>query len=270
MTWNLNPLIAAALLLPLWAYSYGVMVLWRGGVGRGVTRGQVGMFVLGIFTLFIALMSPVDPLGEQLLSMHMVQHVLLMIVAPPLLVIGATPSIFLWVLPLKWRRTLGRGTAPRTRLRRVWSAISAPFTAWMLHAAAIWLWHLPGLYQAALVHPLIHWLEHAVFFGTGLLFWQAALRHDKRRLLGVLLIFTTALHSSILGALMTFAGSVWYPLYLESTQVWGLTALEDQQVAGLIMWIPAGMIYLIAAVWLLGTALQQMDSAEQHPHRINE
>lgn len=269
MTWNLNPLIAAALLLPLWAYAHGVMVLWHGGVGRGVARHQVALFLLGVFTLFIALMSPVDTVSEELLSTHMVQHVLLMIVAPPLLVLGATPSIFLWVLPLRWRRTLGRWTAPRTRFRSGWRAISAPFTVWSLHAAAIWLWHLPGLYQAALIHPLIHWFEHAAFFGTGLLFWHTAL-HDKQRLVGVLLIFTTALHSSILGALMTFAGSVWYPLYIERTGAWGLTALEDQQLAGLIMWIPAGIVYLIAAMWLLGTALQKMDNAEQRARTVKE
>ncbi|NJO85008.1 MAG: cytochrome c oxidase assembly protein [Blastochloris sp.] len=100
--WNWNPLIGLALLLPAWAYGHGIMHLWRGGsVGRGVARWQVAAFGAGMIALFIALISPVDVLGEQLLSIHMIQHLLLTIAAPPLLVLGAPPSIFLWVLPLR-------------------------------------------------------------------------------------------------------------------------------------------------------------------------
>lgn len=272
INWNWNPLIGAALLLPLWAYAHGVMRLWRGGnIGRGVTRWQVAAFLLGMVVLFVALISPLDPLSEQLLSAHMVQHVLLMVVAPPLLVVGAPPTVFLWVLPLRWRRGLGLWFIPGTTLRRIWNAASGGFAAWALHAAAIWLWHAPGLYQAALVYPGIHLLEHVTFFGTALLFWQAALPRDERRyLLGALLIFTTALHSSILGALMTFGSTVWYPFYVERAPQWGLSALEDQQLAGLIMWVPAGVIYLLAALVLFGTWLQRMERAEQSPNRVIE
>lgn len=144
-------------------------------------------------------------------------------------------------------------------------AITAPLTAWLLHAAALWLWHLPGLYQAALLSPLVHWLEHASFLGSALLFWGVALSPQRQRsLVGVLLIFTTALHSSILGALMTFSGSVWYPLYNARALTFSLSAIEDQQLAGLIMWIPGGVVYLVAALWLLGIALLRMEDAEQH------
>lgn len=262
LTWNWNPLIGAAILLPAWLYAHGVMHLWRGGHGgRGVSRGQVSAFSAGIIVLFIALISPVDPLGEQLLSAHMVQHILLMIAAPPLLIVGAPPSVFLWALPLTTRRTLGRWTAPGSGLRRAWRLLTQPAIAWTLHAAAIWLWHLPGLYQAALTAPLVHTLEHAAFFGTGLLFWVAAL-NDQRgsgRLIGALLIFTTALHSSALGALMTFAESVWYPIYSGRTEAWGLTPLEDQQLAGLIMWIPGGVAYLIGVLWLVSRVIRDAD-----------
>jgi cytochrome c oxidase assembly factor CtaG len=262
MMWNWNPLVAIALLLPAWAYAHGVMHLWRGGsVGRGVTRWQAGAFALGVFTLFIALISPVDTLGEQLLSVHMVQHLLLMLVAPPLLALAVTPGIFLWVLPLSWRRALGRWSAPGTPMYRGWETLHRPVVAWLLHAAAIWLWHVPGMYQAALTSALAHWLEHASFFGSALLFWRAAFSH-RQALIGVLLIFTTALHSSLLGALMTFSRSVWYPIYTARTATWGISPLEDQQLAGLLMWIPSGAVYVLAALWLLGIALHRMDNAE--------
>jgi len=272
LAWNWNPLMAVALLLPTWAYAHGVMHLWRAGnAGRGVTRWQVSAFIAGIIILFIALISPVDPLGEELLSMHMIQHVLLMSLAPPLLVIGAPPSVFLWVLPLSQRRTLTGWWMRQVRLRSLWRAVSAPFSAWVLHAAAIWLWHLPGAYQAALTDSLVHGLEHASFFGTALLFWNATLAQGQaRRLLGVLLLFTTALHSSILGALMTFSEQVWYPLYLERAPVWGTTALADQQLAGLIMWIPAGVVYVSAILALLGMALHVMEHSEQRQRSSNE
>ena len=265
MTWNTNPLIAAALLFPTWAYLHGVMALWgRGGVGRGVSRRQVALYLGGMAALFLALMSPIDGLGEELLSAHMIQHLLLIVVAPPLLVVGTPPTIFLWVLPMTTRRRVGRWWGRSSLLAPVWRWLSGALPAWLIHAAAVWLWHIPVVYEAAVVDPFVHLLEHASFLLTALLFWHVVLPRDRSRyLLGALLIFTTALHSSILGALMTFSSRVWYPIYVERAPVWGLTALEDQQLAGLLMWIPAGVVYLIAALALIGSWLNAADRAEQ-------
>jgi cytochrome c oxidase assembly factor CtaG len=259
--------MAAALLFPTWAYAHGVMMLWRtGSVGRGVARWQVAAFALGMFTLMIAMLSPLEAWSERLLAAHMVQHLLLIIVAPPLLVLGTPPSIFLWIFPLTWRRRLGRWFARPSLMSLVWRNINRWWFAWSIHAAALWLWHIPIVYEAAVIDPTVHMLEHISFFGTALLFWHCTLPQDQRRYLsGVFLIFTTALHSSILGALMTFSANVWYPVYEGRTSVWGLTALEDQQLAGLIMWIPAGVIYLMAMLALIGLWLQAMERAEQHP-----
>jgi cytochrome c oxidase assembly factor CtaG len=263
LDWNWNPLLGAALLLPAWAYAHGVMHLWRGGHGgRGVTHAQVAAFVAGMVGLAVALISPMDTLGHQLLSVHMLQHLLLMLIVPPLLVIGAPPSIFLWVLPLRWRRRVGAWGAHGSLLGRVWRIVSAPFAAWLLHAAAIWLWHVPGLYEAALTDPFVHWLEHVSFFGTAWLFWHAALRVENR-LPGILLLFTTALHTSILGALMTFSNTVWYPIYVPLAAAWGVDVLEDQRMAGLIMWMPGGILYLIAILWLFAGVLRQADDDTQ-------
>lgn len=264
ITWNWNPLIAVSLLLPLWAYAHGVMYLWRKRIGHGIARWQVAAFVSGIFVIFIALVSPIDTLGEQLLSVHMIQHLLLIIIAPVLLVIGTPPTIFLWVFPTKMRRTIGRWGRPKTPLNKLWHFLTTPLVAWMLHAATLWLWHLPGPYQAAVANATIHWLEHMSFFGTGLLFWYAALNHTRSHYFGgALMIFTTAMHSSVLGALMTFANSIWYPIYKERTLLWGISPLEDQQLAGVIMWVPAGIAYLIVIIFLLGIGLRKMSQAEQ-------
>ncbi|HEX2188904.1 MAG TPA: cytochrome c oxidase assembly protein, partial [Longimicrobiaceae bacterium] len=154
------------------------------------------------------------------------------------------------------------GWARGGRVRAAWGALTAPSAAWLLHAAAIWLWHLPALYQATLASDAVHGLQHLSFLGTALLFWWA-LAHGRRGRTGygaaVLALFTTALHSGGLGALLTFSPRPWYPAYAESTAAWGLTPLEDQQLAGLIMWIPAGVSYLIAGLLLLAGWMRESE-----------
>jgi cytochrome c oxidase assembly factor CtaG len=146
-----------------------------------------------------------------------------------------------------------------------WKLITLPFVAWALHAVAIWLWHAPSLYQATLGSETVHTIQHVSFFGTSLLFWWAVLHGVGSRLArpsAVIYLFTTAGHTSLLGALLTFSPRLWYPLYDATTTPWGLTPLEDQQLAGVIMWVPAGLSYLIAALALAATWLK-----EPGPHR---
>jgi cytochrome c oxidase assembly factor CtaG len=206
-------------------------------------------FWSGWGTLGVALISPVHALGTVLFAAHMVQHELLMLVAAPLLVLGRPLPRFLRALPLPWRRQLG--TVSQS-LRHSWRALPHPLIAWILHAAALWVWHVPRLFQATLTSELAHACQHLSFFGTALYFWWALLHgHQKLQDYGVavLAVFTTALHSSLLGALLTLAPTPWYAVYAH-TAAWGLTPLEDQQLGGLIMWIPAGAIYLLAALTL--------------------
>jgi putative membrane protein len=120
----------------------------------------------------------------------------------------------------------------------------------MVFALALWLWHLPGPYQAAVNDPIVHILEHTSFFGTAVLFWWSVHRSNS---IGVISLFTTAVHSSILGALMTFSNQVWYPVY---------GSLEDQQLAGLIMWVPGGIILLIAVLLLMWHWLDEMEKRD--------
>jgi cytochrome c oxidase assembly factor CtaG len=243
-----------------WLYVHGVRTLWRSaGGGRGIQRWEAAAFAAGWITLLLALVSPLHRLGGTLFSAHMAQHELLMAVAAPLLVLGRPLVPFVWALPMTWRRTVGSWAAAAP-VRRTWEMLTLPLVAWTLHAAAIWLWHAPPLFESTLRSELIHTLQHMSFLGSGLLFWWALLRGREGRIgrpAAVLYLFTTSLHTTVLGALLTFSSRLWYPLYASSTAMWGLTPLEDQQLAGLIMWVPANLTYLLAALVIAAAWLKE-------------
>jgi putative membrane protein len=263
--WSWDPGIVLPLLAAGWLYAAGLRALWHAaGRGRGVRGRDAAAFALGWLTLVVALVSPLHRLGEALFSAHMIQHELLMAVAAPLLVLGRPLVPFVWALSPAARRAVGRWTgAPAAR--STWAVVTHPLTAWGLHAVAIWIWHLPSLYDASVRSELVHALQHASFLGTGLLFWWSVLGASRRGRVGapwaVLSLFGTALHTTILGALLTFSTRVWYPVYGATTAAWGLTPLEDQQLAGLIMWVPAGLVYLAAALVLLASWLAEPEGA---------
>ena len=266
--WNWDLLILASLALAGWRYAGGVGSLWqRAGSGRGVSGWRVAAFSGGLLALFIALISPLDALSGALFSAHMVQHLLLMMVAAPLLVLGAPPVALTWALPQRWRARVGRWWHGQTVLRSSWQALSHPAAVWGLYMSALWVWHLPLLYEAALRSEFIHFLEHGCFLAAAVLFWWTLARCPLRGRLsygaGILYVFTTALHSGLLGSLLTFTPRLWYPIYAASTPGWGLTPLEDQQLAGVTMWVPMGIIYTIAALALLGVWLQVMERKER-------
>jgi putative membrane protein len=261
--WSFEPLVILVLGLTAWLYVRGIQALWRNaGRGRGVRAWEVGAFAGGWLTLVVALVSPLHRLGGTLFSAHMAQHELLMAVAAPLLVLGRPLVPFVWAWPISWRRTLGSWAAVAP-VRGAWELLTLPLVAWTLHAAAIWLWHAPPLFEATLRSELIHTLQHLSFLGSGLLFWWALLRGREGRIgrpAAVLYLFTTSLHTSLLGALLTFSSRLWYPLYASGTAPWGLTPLEDQQLAGLIMWVPAGLAYLIATLAISASWLSEADA----------
>jgi putative membrane protein len=262
--WNVDLLVLASLVAAGWAYRRGVLALWaRAGRGRGVRGWQALCFAVGLLAVFVALVSPLDRLSLALFSAHMTQHVLLVLVAAPLLVLGQPATAFLWVLPLNTRRGVGRWWRQAAGARRVWFILSAPVVAWVLHASATWVWHLPGLYEAALTSRLLHIVEHIAFLGTAALFWWAIAHAGARGQMGhgaaILYVFTMMMQGGLLGALMTFSGRPWYAAYASTVEVWGLTPTEDQQLAGLIMWIPASLTYLVAALILMAVWLHEAE-----------
>jgi cytochrome c oxidase assembly factor CtaG len=258
-TWTLAPAVLAGLILAAACYSLGLHAIWnRAGHGRVVPRWRAGAFAVAVVVLMVALISPVDRLGSALFSAHMLQHLLLMMVAAPLMALAEPFMVTLWALPLRWRRAVGRTWLRARGVRTLWSALSVPGVAWLLHIGTLWVWHLPTLYERALRDERIHALEHASFFVTALLFWWVLVRPRGHRIpmgAAVAYLFGAALQSTILGALITMSRRPWYPSHFGTTQPWGLTPLEDQQLAGLLMWIPAGIVYLIPLVPLVTRAL---------------
>jgi putative membrane protein len=277
--WNFDPMVSIGLFLVGGVYGFGVYVLWRSaGVGRGLRVGQVVAFYVGWLTVAMALLSPLDVASSVLFSAHMVQHLLLIAVAAPLLNLGNVPYGCLWSLPKPARRALGRLWNQWPLLPSLWHLLTLPLVAWSLHTAVLWLWHVPRLYQAALVNDTIHALEHASFLGAALLFWWVLLRGCTRRDLafgtGLIMAFTTMLHSSLLATLITFSRTAWYPNYVTNTAAWGITALADQQLAGVIMWVPMGMLYLVITLILLGMWLNSFAERDEgvllHPGMLSQ
>ena len=234
--WIFDPAIVIGLGLMAWLY----------GRGHGAARWEVCCFWAGWVTLVIALVSPLHSLSDQLFSAHMAQHEILMVISAPLLIVGRPLVPLLWSLPMAWRRELGMIGKSRVA---GWS--TNPTAATVIHGLAIWVWHIPVLFQATLRNEFAHMLQHVSFLATALLFWWALL-HGRGGRSGVVHVFVTAVHTTVLGALLTFSPSVWYPAYG--------TGLADQQLAGLIMWIPAGVVYTLAGLFLFATLLRESDA----------
>jgi putative membrane protein len=230
----------------------------RSSQGRRLLGFQALWFCTGWAVLAVALVSPLDSAGSRSFAAHMVQHELLMIVAAPLMVLGRPLGVWLWAWPAAMRRRLG-ATARWIPLQRCWRLLTTPASAGLLHFATLWWWHAPPLFQAALASPALHALQHASFLFPALLFWWSVLASagDGPRGAAFANLFATMLHTGALGALFALSGSAWYPAYGASAADYGLSALEDQQLGGLIMWVPGGLAYLIAALLLCAGWLTQ-------------
>lgn len=235
-------LVATAL-----AYGLGVRRAWAAaGRGRLVTRGQVGCFAAALATLAVALLPPLAARADDSLVAHMVQHVLLLTVASPLLVLGAPVPALLWALPEKGRAA---GTVPWRRLLRSHSRRWLPWVSGSLVVASVTMaaWHAPVLYEAALHHEPLHALEHATFLATATTFWWALGLGSRRPKGGAVpVVFVAALPGTALGAALTLASHPWYASY---------PSLADQQLAGVVMWGFAGLAYVLIAAALFGVWL---------------
>ena len=229
---------------------------------RAATPLAFGVAVAGA-----AVLPPFHELSEQLFSVHMVQHELLMTVAAPLIVLGRPMVVALWMLPRGWRVPVAR-VAQQPLLSRSAAAVTTPIVAWLLHGLAIWLWHAPALFEKAIHNDAVHAMQHVSFLATGIIFWWAVLqpRRRSRRGVSILLLFTTAVHTGVLGALMTFARTPWYADYTRPG-LFGLSPIADQQLAGMIMWIPGSIGYLIAALFTVRRWLAESDWEVEHGER---
>lgn len=242
---------------------------WRrlraAGHGAAAPGWRLAAYVAGLAALAGALLTPLDDLAAELFSAHMAQHLLLTMTAAPLLLLGNPLPIVLWGLPRRARRALGRPLTRGHRLRAVLAALTALPVAWLGHVATIWIWHLPSLYGAALAHEPVHALEHAMFFGTAILFWWPIIepaprvrRHAARGFKIVYLVAATA-QNIFLGMFLSLPERVLYPHYLETAAEHGVDALADQALAGGLMWGGSHM-YLLPILLILYTFARESHS----------
>ena len=257
-TWSAQitgPLFATALL-----YVLGLVRMQQRGAK--LHRVPILCFAVGWLSLLLGLDSPVHEISEQLFWVHMTQHEILMLISAALLILSQPAAPIFFALPERWRDPVANIGKAKI-IERAWFVVSAPAAAWLLHAAALWVWHAPKLFDATLESEWVHAAQHISFLGTALLFWWTLLHKNAGRLGyggAILYVFTTAVHTSLLGALLTFAPHAWYAPYAETAPLWGWTALQDQQIGGLIMWVPAGTLLTVVALALLAKWMSHSDT----------
>jgi putative membrane protein len=253
--WITGPLTVAGLLYGMgWRRLYA-----RADRGAAVLNRRAALFSAGWLVLAFALVSPLHEAGERSFAAHMFEHELLMLAAAPLLALSRPLTAMLWAFPLGTRRALGKATHWRP-VSAIWETLTGPVTATLLQSAALWLWHMPALFDRALASTGWHAAQHLSFLITSLLFWTAMFDTRKRPDgIGVaaLCLFATSITSGALGALMAFSQSPWYRAYAElGIAPFGLSPVEDQQLAGLLMWVPGGLVHAVAALILVRQMLQ--------------
>jgi putative membrane protein len=264
--------VAGLLVIAATMYAAGFSRLWSHVHARGELIWRAAAFTAGWTALALALLSPLDAAAGSSFALHMIQHETFMLIAAPLLVLGRGLPTFLWAFPHDSRLTLGRLTR-QSWIAGGWKLLTTPLSAWILHALALWLWHAPAFFNAALLNPVVHDWQHVTFLVTALIFWHALLRRASHgaRAMGIIYLFTTTIHTGVLGALLTFARK---PLYasLGGLDAWlGLTPLEDQQLGGLIMWVPGALVYVgvalaLLARWIAGTEHSSGTRAPSRTH----
>jgi putative membrane protein len=255
-SWTFEPVVVVGLLGATWLYARG---LARSTV---VDRRRAWCFAAAMLAIAVALVSPLDALSMSLASAHMVQHILLVLVAGPLLVLGAPAGTLLRGTPRPVLRALGRWRA-RPRLAAALQPLRDPVAAWVLHVGTLWFWHASVPYDAAVDDPLVHAIEHTTFLFTSVLFWASVAGVRARRAgntgLAMILVLGMAIQSVFLAALITFATTPWYSVFETTTRAWGLSPLEDQQLAGVIMWVPGGVVYVASGLAMLVAWLREAE-----------
>lgn len=255
-SWSLDPLPIAGCLVAAGLYALGARRLsWK-------PRRRIVSFYLGLGVVAVAVLSPLDALASTLFSAHMVQHLLLLLVAPPLLVYSRPLLTSMVGLP-RGPRALGRKLESTPVGRASSRASTSAVLVLSLNVIVLWAWHLPALYEAALSTEIVHAVEHLAFLSIALAFWNLVLGKEIGR--SAALVFGNLLQSGALGAILVFATTVLYPIHAAGAARWGLTPLEDQQLAGAIMWIPAGIVYISTLAVLFLAWLREMDLNDTSP-----
>ena len=260
--WSWEPSIVLPLAILLVVYTAGLFR--RGNIET--LRWRHASFYAGFLTLTLALVSPIHELGEQLFSAHMLQHEILILVSAPLISAAHPGATMLWAFAPRHRVNLGGWVHSIERSSPI-AFLTRPLAAWLLEAVTLWVWHIPALYQATLTSDWIHAAQHLSFFFTAVIFWSALYGVGRSAMsygAATFYVFGTAAHCSALGALLTFSTVLWYPAYQQTTQIWHLTPLQDQQLGGVIMWVPSGVVFIVIGLVLFAKWLRESDHRLAH------
>jgi putative membrane protein len=266
--WGIEPWILVLMLASLSGYAVGMRNRWRAAHRHSALYADAIAFGAGMLSMALVLGGPVERWTDDSFAAHMVQHEVLMLVSAPLLVLGRPLATWAWAFPPNRRHAL-RLLAGRPHLDAAWRVVTGVTGATLLQLVAVWGWHVPHLFDLALRVPYVHVLQHSTFLLSSLCFWWATTRRGQMRTLGFKLValFVTMVVTGALGALLTFAPSVWYATYASAHSPFGLSALEEQQLGGLIMWIPGGMVYLVGAAFMVAKALGKHERRMSAPLR---
>ena len=267
LAWRADPLLTPLLV----AAAAGYLVAYRSAAkaGRPVPPDwQVVAYLAGLATLALALTGPFDHFNGVLFSVHMTQHLLLMLVVAPLLLLGRPVQILLRGLPPRHSRALMRHTVGHRRVRSVLTVLTHPVSVVLLFNGSFILWHLPRFYQAAVRNEMIHEIEHAAFLLTALLFWWVLIdpvprHHRLSTTAAALALFATWMASDLMCATITLAQDLIYPIYADTPKPWGLTAYTDQRLGGIIMWVAGGGFYAAVLIGILAVPYLRERPARQ-------
>ncbi|RMF00033.1 MAG: cytochrome c oxidase assembly protein [Chloroflexi bacterium] len=232
---------------------------------------RLAAYLSGIAVLAIALMSPIDILGSQLFYMHMIQHLLLVMVVPPLLLIANPFPFVMWGLPTAGRAKIAGFFTAKSGFRQSLRRLTPPGAAWLLFFAVFLGWHDPNAYNAALLNETLHDLEHLTFFATAMLFWWHVTGAGPRihgrfpRPARIAYLLAAVPVNMLTGVAIAFATEPIYTYYASVPRWWGVSVMEDQMLGGILMWIPGSMMFLVAAIVLIAGWVQAEDNKEPLP-----
>lgn len=263
-TWNLQPLPLLLLCTATAVYLIGTVRLWRrAGVGNGIGVWQAAAFAGGILAAAAALLSPLEVASTVLFSAHMLQHMLLAYLAAPLLALSSAGIAAFWALPRRTRLAAGPWWRRQDRIRSLLSALTHPATIWLAFALTYWLWHAPLFYEAAIRFSWVHYLEHATMLGAACLFWWAVVQPTGRRRLplgaAVPFLLAASLQGMILSSLLAFSSRPLYQTYVVAAEALGISALADQQLAGMLMRTPGTVVMVVATVLVFLRWMAQLE-----------
>lgn len=256
-----------------WNLPAGLSLLVAAAVyQRGFSTESVGrrFFLGGLTVLAVAIVTPLDAVAGSLASAHMLQHMLIVLVAAPLLALARPLPVLIRAIPLRVQRGLWRRFREVGIVRGRVGRMVPPAAVWLGYVGTLWLWHAAAPYQAAVGNDWIHGLEHGSFLAVGFGFWHVALglgRHPLGEGTRVLFLFTAAMQGVLLAALLTFGSTPWYPAYAGTTGAFGLDPLTDQQLAGLLLWIPSGLVYTGVSLVVLARWIGEADKQPDAPTR---